>query len=263
MECLLRLEKLRVSFASDSGRPVIALDEISFDVEAGEILGVLGESGAGKTTLALSLLGLLPETAQARGSIRYRERELLGSSEHEMEKIRGAEISMIFQEPGLALHPALTVGEQVADVIRAHSSLGRRHCRERAKAVLAEVSLKGRERIYSAYPHELSGGERQRVAIAQALICQPSLLIADEPTASLDSTVRSEILSLLRDICSRLGVAILLISHSPALLAKLAQRLIVMSAGRIVEQGPAGEVLSNPAHVYTRALVELVPQRLN
>jgi ABC-type glutathione transport system ATPase component len=255
LEKLLQIENLRVIFSCRGRKAVVALDGVSLDIEAGELAGILGESGAGKTTLGFSLLGLLPESGQVSGSIRFRGRELLALDERRLERVRGAEISMIYQEPGLALHPTLRIGEQVADVIRAHSACSRRACRERAEIALKQVCLRDVRRIYAAYPHELSGGERQRVAIAQALASEPSLLVADEPTGSLDSTVQIEILSLLRDLNQRLGIAILLISHNPAVLYQLASRVFVMSLGRIVEQGPLREVLENPVHSYTQALV--------
>jgi len=173
LETLLETENLTVVFAPNGGQRVTALDGICLKIEPGEVLGVLGESGSGKTTLGLSLLSLLPETGSVSGSIRYRGRELLGLKERQLQRIRGAGISIIFQEPILALHPTLSVGEQVADVIRAHQGGSRRHCREAAESALAKVHLKESRRIYGAYPHELSGGERQRVAIARAIASQP------------------------------------------------------------------------------------------
>jgi ABC-type glutathione transport system ATPase component len=263
VEGFLDIENLRVVFGSRGGQVVVALDGVCLTMAPGEVLGILGESGSGKTTLGLSLLSLLPESGKASGSVRYRGRELLRLNEHQLQRIRGAEISMIFQEPTLALHPTLCVGEQVADVIRAHSGCSGRRCREDAEHALAQVCLNQVRRIYAAYPHELSGGERQRVAIARALASKPSLLVADEPTSSLDSTVRAEILGLLRDLSARLGLAIMFISHNPAVLAGLANRIVVMSVGQIVEQGPLREVLERPMHAYTRSLMQQMPRRLN
>jgi ABC-type glutathione transport system ATPase component len=260
---LLQTHNLTVVFAPAGEERVIALNAVSLKVSSGEVLGVLGESGSGKTTLGLSLLSLLPETGSMSGSIRYRGRELLGLKERQLQRIRGAEISIIFQEPILALHPTLCVGEQVADVIRAHRGSSRRDCREAAERALAKVHLEDARRIYAAYPHELSGGERQRVAIARAIASQPSLLVADEPTASLDSTLRAEILGVLRELNERLGVAILFISHNPAELVSLAHRVVVISFGQIVEQGPLGEVLERPVHAYTRSLLQEIPGRPN
>lgn len=260
---LLQVENLSVTFPSRDAPGVPVLDSVSFNISAGEIAGILGESGSGKTTLGLALISLLPEGAQVAGSIRYRGGELLGLSERQITKLRGREISMIFQEPGVALHPTLPVGEQVADVIRAHAVCSRRHCRKQAESVLAQVCLGDVRRIYAAYPHQLSGGERQRVAIARALASQPSLLIADEPTASLDSTVQAEILTLLQDLNQRLRIAILLISHNPAVLARLAGRLFVISSGRVVEEGPTDKVLESPVHDYTCSLVRCIPALLD
>jgi ABC-type glutathione transport system ATPase component len=262
MERLLQVQNLRVAFAS-GGERAVALDGVSLAIAAGEVVGVLGESGAGKTTLGLSLLSLLPETCEVSGSIAYRGQELLRLNERRLQKIRGAEISMVFQEPALALHPTLRIGEQIADVISAHSRCGRARCRERVEQSLAQVCLRDVTRIYTAYPHELSGGERQRVAIARALASQPSLLIADEPTASLDSIVRTEILALLRDLNERLAVALLFITHNPAVLASLASRVIVISSGRIIEHGPLRDVVETPLHAYTRSLMQETPQHLN
>jgi len=259
---LLRVENLIVVFSSGAG-PITALDGVCLEVAAGELVGILGESGSGKTTLGLSLLSLVPPNGCASGSIRYRGRELLALNEDQLERIRGAEISMIFQEPALTLHPTLTVGEQVADIVRAHSACNRRRSRGQAESALTQVRLNGVRRICAAYPHQLSGGERRRVAIAQALISRPSLLIADEPTGSLDTIVQVEILTLLRDVNERQGVAMLLISHDPSVLAGLASRLLVLSSGRIVEQGPPGEVFKNPKHAYTRSFARCVQQGLD
>ncbi len=253
---LLQVEGLRVVYCPWNGPSVMALDGVSFEVAAGEVVGILGESGSGKTTLCHSLMGLLPRNALVSGSIRFRGLELGALDESKLERIRGAEVSMIFQEPGLALHPCLRVGEQVADVIRTHSARNRQSCRIEAEYALAQVRLREVHRIYAAYPHELSGGERERVAIALAVASRPSLLLADEPTASLDSTVQAEILTLLQDLNERLGIAILLISHSPAILARLVDRLLVICLGRILEQGSPHEILNKPTHGYTRALVQ-------
>jgi ABC-type glutathione transport system ATPase component len=245
-EYLLQVKNLRVVFFPRRGPPMTALNGISLDVVAGEMSGILGESGSGKTTLGLALLGLLPETAEVTGAVHYRDCDLLASKERQLNRIRGAGISMVFQEPALALHPGLPVGDQIADVIRAHSACSRRLCREKAKHALAQVCLKDLRRIYSAYPHQLSGGQRQRVCIAQAVASQPSVLIADEPTASLDSTAQAEILTLLQDLNQRLKLAVLLISHNPAVLARLTDRVLVISSGRVVEEGPPDKVLGGP-----------------
>ena len=262
IESLLAVQDLSVSFTSN-GRQTRIVNSISFSITPGEVVGLLGESGSGKTSIALAILGLLPSNAQIEsGSIRLRGRELLGLGERELQKVRGKEISLVFQEPGIALNPVLHVGQQVVEVLRAHNSWSRKRCREEAESVLDQV-LSDVARVYSAYPHELSGGQRQRVAIAQALVCKPGLVIADEPTASLDTTIQADILALLKDLQQRLSLAFLLISHNPAILQKMAQRILVLHAGRIVEQGNASQVLREPQHPYTRHLLACVPQPLS
>jgi ABC-type dipeptide/oligopeptide/nickel transport system ATPase component len=231
---LLEVDNLTVQYCPQ-GPPEIA--NVSFAIAPGEVVGLAGESGCGKTTLALSLLRLLPPSARVvTGSIRFRGQELLALSERQLEAIRGARISMVLQEPGIALHPMLPVGEQIADVLQGHNPWSRRRCREEATRMLLRVHLKNVGRIYAAYPHQLSGGQRQRVVIAQALACQPDLIVADEPTASLDSRTQVEILNVLRELRERSGTAMLLVSHNPAVLAMLADRVMVIHAGRIMEQ---------------------------
>jgi ABC-type glutathione transport system ATPase component len=262
-ESLLAVQDLSVCFTS-SGRQTRVVNSIRFSITTGEVVGVLGESGSGKTSMALAVLGLLPSNAQIEsGSIRLRGRELVGLEERELQKIRGKEISLIFQEPGIALNPVLRVGQQIVEVLRAHNSWSRKRCREEAECMLEQVRLSDVARIYSAYPHELSGGQRQRVAIAQALACKPGLVIADEPTASLDTTIQADILALLKDLQQRLSLAFLLISHNPAILQKMAQRILVVHAGQIVEEGAASQVLHRPQHPYTQHLLECVPQPLS
>jgi len=262
-ESLLAVQDLSVCFTS-SGRQTRVVNSIRFSITPGEVVGVLGESGSGKTSMALAVLGLLPSNAQIEsGSIRLRGRELVGLEEHELQKIRGKEISLIFQEPGIALNPVLRVGQQIVEVLRAHNSWSSKRCREEAESMLEQVRLSDVARIYSAYPHELSGGQRQRVAIAQALACKPGLVIADEPTASLDTTIQADILALLKDLQQRLSLAFLLISHNPAILQKMAQRILVVHAGEIVEEGAASQVLHRPQHPYTRHLLECVTQPLS
>jgi ABC-type glutathione transport system ATPase component len=253
---LLQVRGLTVRYEPEGQAPVLAVDGVSFDVAEGEAVGLLGESGCGKTTTGLSILGLQPPGARVvDGSVKLQGRELRGLPEREMESVRGALASLIFQEPGLALNPVLRVGDQVAEVIRAHHRWGGKRSREEAREVLARVRLDA-ARLYDAYPHELSGGQRQRVGIAQAVACRPPLVIADEPTAALDSTTQVEILALLDDLKRRLGLALLLISHSLRTLSAVADRILVMQAGRIVEEGPAARVLEAPQHPHTRALLK-------
>jgi oligopeptide/dipeptide ABC transporter ATP-binding protein len=257
---LLQVRDLTVRY-SGAGSPVVAVDEVSLDVEAGEVVGLLGESGAGKTTLLLAILGLLPPSARvAGGSIRFRGRELVGLGASELRAVRGAEISVVFQEPSLALNPVRRVGPQVAEVVRAHRPWSGRQCRQAALETFAEVGFADPAAIYRAYPHELSGGQRQRVAVAQALVCRPALVLADEPTAALDATSQADLLALLRDLQSRLGLALLLVSHDVGAVAALAQRVIILYAGRAVEGGRTRDVLTAPLHPYTHGLLRAVPR---
>ncbi|MCP4661842.1 MAG: ABC transporter ATP-binding protein [bacterium] len=257
---LLEVRGLSVHYRTDGESPVSAVDALSFGVAPGEALGVLGESGCGKTSLGLSILGLLPPAGSiAGGSIRFRGEELAGLEERRLEKMRGVEIGLIFQEPTLALHPTRRVGSQIVEVIRAHRPWGQRRCREQAQAWLAEVGFAAGDRIGHAYPHQLSGGQRQRIVIAQALACRPSLVIADEPTASLDSTTQAQILALLRKLKERFRMAFLYISHDPQVLAEIADRLLVMYSGRRVEEGPLERVFRDPLHPYTEGLLRCMP----
>jgi oligopeptide/dipeptide ABC transporter ATP-binding protein len=255
---LLRVRGLSVSYAARSHAPGLALRQLDLDISAGEVVGILGESGSGKSTLALSVLGLLPAEARVVGSILFRHEELLGLPEAQLRRIRGANISLIHQEPGLALSPVIRVGEQIAEVIGAHRGLKRKKRKQEAEAILQEVHLADTARIFAAYPHQLSGGELHRVAIAQALACRPDLVIADEPTRSLDVTLQAEILGVLRSLKQKFGTALIFITHNPALLAGFANRVVVMYAGRAVEEGGWSRVFSRPLHPYTKGLLDLV-----
>jgi peptide/nickel transport system ATP-binding protein len=258
---LLDVRGLTVSFFASNGATVPAVKDASFAVGAGEGVGLIGESGCGKSTTALALGRLLPpHRCLVQGSVQFRHRDLLSLSEKEIEGVRGAEIAFVFQEPALALHPFQRVGEQVADVIRVHRRWNRQRCREEAEEVLSEVNLGESERIFAAYPHQLSGGQRQRVVIALALACKPALLVADEPTASLDATTQAEILNLFRKLRERHGIALLLITHNPAILSGLADRVLVMYAGRIVEGGAFEQVIRDPLHPYTDGLLHSLPE---
>ncbi len=256
---LLAVRDLEVRYRSAPGSPVTAVDGVSFDLAPGEALGLLGESGCGKTSLALAIPGLLPPGGRiSGGSLRFRGRRLEELSERRLETVRGAEIGLVFQEPALALHPMRKVWAQVAEVLKAHRAWSKKRCRRRARELLAEVGLGGDE-IGDAYPHQLSGGQRQRVVIAQALACRPALVIADEPTAALDATTEKEVLELLGRLKRRLGTAFLYISHDPQVLSSIADRLLVMYAGRLVEEGPRDRVLGAPLHPYTEALLGCRP----
>jgi len=256
MESLLQVRDLTIRYRSAEAAPRDAVAGVSFDVARGEVLGVMGESGCGKTSIALALLGLLSRRdAGVSGSIMFRGENLLALSEKTLQKIRGAAISMVYQEPGIALSPVMRVGTQIAEIVRAHRGRDWKKCREEAFAMLARVGLPSTERIFSAYPHQLSGGQLQRIVLAQALVCEPALVIADEPTASLDAQSRADFVSLLRELKRSLGISLLLISHTPEIQASLADRMIVMKGGAIVEMGRFEDLYLKPTHPYTKALL--------
>jgi oligopeptide/dipeptide ABC transporter ATP-binding protein len=257
---LLEVKNLHVSYSARSGEVCPALAGVNFDLGPGEILGVLGESGSGKSTLAAALLRLLPSNGRIqKGLVLFEGKNLLEVSLQDLRKIRGGRIGLIFQEPSSSLHPTLQIGQQVSDVLAAHEYLARRALNEKTSQLLASVFPVDPERISHSYPHELSGGQRQRVLIAQAIACGPSLLVADEPTASLDPTTQKEILQLFGTLRQKLGLAMIFITHNPALLASLADRILVLYAGRVAEIGPAAKVLSSPQHPYTAALLRCLP----
>ena len=251
-DVLLSVEDVSVDFGS--GSP--AVSEVSFSLTAGEVLAVVGESGSGKTVTAMSLLGLLPSSASVTGRALLGGRDLYSLSLNELREVRGNEVGMVFQEPMSALNPVLTVGSQIVEAVRVHRSISRAEARARALELLRLVGLPVER--FKAYPHEMSGGQLQRVVIAMAVANEPSLLIADEPTTALDVTVQAEILGLLRDLRDRLGVAILLITHDMGVVADLADRVIVMNAGRVVETGTVRQVFQEPAQPYTRTLLDSV-----
>jgi oligopeptide/dipeptide ABC transporter ATP-binding protein len=260
MASVLEIRDLHVEYRSREGANHLALAGINFELLPGEILGVLGESGSGKSTLAASLLRLLPGNAVIiQGAVRLAGKDLLRAEPHELQQIRGRDISLIFQEPSLALHPTMRVGEQVRQVLAAHDPKGKSQLKERTRAVFARVFPQDTDHMMRSYPHQLSGGQRQRVLIAQAIACGPSIVIADEPTSSLDPTTQFEILSLFQELRKRLGLAMIFISHNPALLAGFADRILVLYGGRVVELGLAATVTSFPQHPYTKALLASVP----
>jgi oligopeptide/dipeptide ABC transporter ATP-binding protein len=259
---LLRVRGLTVSYGGPGQQPVPALRQVDLDIAPGEIVGILGESGSGKSTLALSMLGLMPASVHVEGSIFLEDEDLSKAVESRWAAIRGAKIAMIFQEPGLSLSPVMRAGDQIGEVVRAHRSMGKKRRMQEVEAALKDAGLPDVDRIYRAYPHQLSGGELHRVAIAQALVCRPALVIADEPTRSLDVTLQAGIQNALRDINRKYGSALIFITHNPALLTGFADRVLVMYAGRIVETGPVALVYRRPLHPYTRGLLQLVPARL-
>jgi len=226
----------------------------------GEILGVLGESGSGKSTLAASVLRLLPPNGHiGGGAALFEGRNLLQANSEELRQIRGGRIALIFQEPSLALHPTMRVGEQVRRVLAAHNSSAKNEWSERTREVFTQLFPQDADRIQHSYPHQLSGGQRQRALIAQAIACSPSIVIADEPTAALDPVTQLEILNVFRSLREKLGLAMIFITHNPALLSGFADRILVLYAGQVVEWGPAESVLRSPRHPYTKALFESLP----
>jgi peptide/nickel transport system ATP-binding protein len=257
---LLEIEDLQTHFRTQDGVNR-AVDGISFHVNEGETLAVVGESGCGKSVTAMSILRLVPEPpAKIAGSIRFQGKQLLKFSEREMRSIRGNDISMIFQEPMTSLNPVLTVGRQIGETLRLHQGLDRKAAEARAIEMLVLVGIPEPRRRLREYPHQLSGGIRQRVMIAMALACNPKLLIADEPTTALDVTIQAQILDLMRDLKRRVGAAIILITHDLGIVAEVAERVMVMYAGRKLEEAPVAELFRTPRHPYTRGLLGAVPK---
>ena len=236
------------------------LDGVALSIEPGESVGLVGESGCGKSMTALAVLGLAPEGANIRGSIRLDGEELTGLSEPSLCDLRGRRVAMIFQEPMTALNPAMTVGDQIAEGLRLHTSLDAGEIAVRVLDMMDRVGLPAPRFSPGLYPHQLSGGQRQRIMIAMALAMEPELLIADEPTTALDVTVQIEILRLLREIAGETGMALLLITHDLGVVAAMCERMLVMYAGRVIESGPTEAVMARLAHPYTRGLLEALPQ---
>ncbi|KRA22316.1 ABC transporter ATP-binding protein [Microbacterium sp. Root61] len=235
------------------GRRVV--DGVSFSVPDGSRVGLIGESGSGKSLTALAILGLLPEGAEMHGSIRWRDRELIGLSDKELAELRGDDIGIVFQEPRTALNPIRTVGRQIAESIRIHERATRAEAKVRAIAEAARVALPDPERIVGRYPHQLSGGQRQRVAIAMALACRPRLLIADEPTTALDVTIQAEILELLQSLVDDSGMSLIFITHDLAVLSQIATHGVVLEDGRVVEEAPIATLLTAPRSPVTQGLL--------
>ena len=258
MEPVLAVKDLQVAFSDDKGRS-ISVDRISFQVNPGEVVCLVGESGCGKSVTSLAVMGLLGRGGSASGSARFLGKELLGLPEKELDQIRGNSLAMIFQDPLSALNPVFPIGRQIMESMEAHTSLSRREREERAAELLKKVGLGDISSIMEKYPHQLSGGQRQRVMIAMALACGPKLLIADEPTTALDVTIQAQIMELLLKLREETGMAILLITHDMGVVAQMADRVLVMYAGQIIEQAPVFDLFDRPAHPYTRALMAAMP----
>jgi peptide/nickel transport system ATP-binding protein len=258
---LLEVEGLKTYFFTRDG-VVRAVDGVSFTVARGETLAIVGESGCGKSVTSLSILRLVasPPGRTVGGRVLFEGRDLLQLSEPEMRKVRGDAISMIFQEPMTSLNPVLTIGQQIAEVLRLHRGLSGEDAMRRSVEMLRLVRMPEPERRVTQYPHQLSGGMRQRVMIAMALACEPRLLIADEPTTALDVTIQAQILDLMRELKARTGAAVMLITHDLGVVAEMAQRVVVMYAGRKVEEAPVADLFACPRHPYTRGLLDSIPK---
>lgn len=256
---LLQVNNLSVQLQTQRG-PADAVRAVSFSLERGQTLGLIGESGCGKSITALSLMGLLPESSVVSGSIRFDQQELVGMDDAGLRQLRGNRIGMIFQEPMTALNPLHTIGHQVAEPLRLHRGLSRRVAQQQVIALLERVGIADAARRIDAYPHQFSGGQRQRITIAMALACGPDLLIADEPTTALDVTVQGQILDLISDLVQERGMALLLISHDLGVIAQNVSNMLVMYGGMVVESGPTQTVFAHMAHPYTRGLFGARPR---
>src|SRR5437868_8315900 len=261
MAPLLEIKGLKTHFTTDDGI-LQAVDGVDLSIEKGQTLCVVGESGCGKTVTAMSVLKLIamPPGRIAAGQILFQGRDLVPLGTDEMDKVRARDIAMVFQEPMTSLNPVYAVGEQIAEVLRKHEGLGRRGAEDKAIDLLRLVQLPNAERRVRDYPHQFSGGQRQRVMIAIALACSPKLLIADEPTTALDVTIQAQILELLADMKQRFGMAIMLITHAMGVVAETAQRVVVMYAGKVIEEAPVDRLFANPRHPYTQGLIRSIPR---
>jgi len=260
MSALLEVDGLTVTFHSRRGE-ARAVDGVGYSLEAGETLGIVGESGSGKSVAHLAILGLLPSSAHVEARrLTFGGRDLSTLREDERRRLRGREMAMVFQDPMSALNPLLPIGLQLSEVLEVHESATRREARRRAATALGEVGISDPEARLDVYPHEMSGGMRQRVCIAMALLCRPKLLVADEPTTALDVTIQAQVLDLLRDLQKQHGTAIAFITHSLGVVAGICDRVLVMYAGRVVEEAPADALFASPLHPYTRGLLASVPR---
>ncbi len=261
-ENLLEVKHLRTEFFSSKKSSVTAVDDVSFDIKKGEIVGLVGESGCGKSVTSLSIMQLLKDTPGkiTNGEVIFQGHNLLDASKKEMLDIRGDKMSMIFQEPMSSLNPSMRIDKQMIEGIRLHTPLTKAEARKKAADILSQVGIPDPQRVLKNYPHQLSGGMRQRVMIAMAMSCEPDLLIADEPTTALDVTIQAQILELMKKIQQDKGMSILLITHDLGVVAEMCSRVIVMYAGKIVEEAPVEILFANPTHPYTQGLIASVPK---
>jgi oligopeptide/dipeptide ABC transporter ATP-binding protein len=258
-EFLLDVKNVKTHFFTDKG-VVKAVDGVDFKIKKGETLGIVGESGSGKSVTSMSVMQLVEEPGKTiEGAIKFKGEDLLQKTTEEMQTIRGNEISMIFQEPMTSLNPVFKVGEQIMEVLMLHQDMSREEAKNKAIEMLKIVGIPRAERVVDDYPHQLSGGMRQRVMIAMALACEPSLLIADEPTTALDVTIQAQILQLMNELKKKLGTAIMLITHDLGVVAQMADHVIVMYCGKVVEDAPVEELFENPSHPYTKGLMKSIP----
>lgn len=261
-ENLLEVKHLRTEFFSSKKSSVTAVDDVSFDIKKGEIVGLVGESGCGKSVTSLSIMQLLKDTPGkvTNGEVIFQGRNLLDASKKEMLDIRGDKMSMIFQEPMSSLNPSMRIDKQMIEGVRLHTPLTKAEARKKAADILSQVGIPDPQRVLKNYPHQLSGGMSQRVMIAMAMSCEPDLLIADEPTTALDVTIQAQILELMKKIQQDKGMSILLITHDLGVVAEMCSRVIVMYAGKIVEEAPVEILFANPTHPYTQGLIASVPK---
>ena len=259
-QAVLEVKNLKTAFRTEHGE-LTAVDDVSFSVKPGQTIGIVGESGCGKSVTSLSIMGLIPSPPGriAGGQILFKGRNLVGLSPSELRKIRGNDISMIFQEPMTSLNPVFTIGNQIEEAVRLHQKLGKKEARAKAIEMLKLVGIPAPETRVDDYPHQLSGGMRQRVMIAMALSCNPAVLIADEPTTALDVTIQAQILELIKGLREKLNMAVVLITHDLGVVAETCDHVVVMYAGRVVEQGTADDIFNRPSHPYTKGLLNSIP----
>jgi len=256
---LLEVEGLRVKFRTDSGG-VAAVNDVSFTLKAGETVGIVGESGSGKSQILMAIMGLLARNGEASGSVKLRGEPILGLPDRALDRLRGQVMSMIFQDPMTSLNPYLRVSTQLTEVLVQHRRMGKAEALAQATAMLDRVAIPEAAKRIRLYPHEFSGGMRQRVMISMALLCQPALLFADEPTTALDVTVQAQILDLLRELTRTMGTTVVLVTHDLGVVASICDRVIVLYGGRIMESGPVDEIFASPKHPYTQGLLASMPR---